>query len=105
MISFERIKLEFHDLSEDELGRWINLSLVRADGPPGAWIFQDIDVARIRLIVELRHTLEVEEQSLPVILSLVDQLYDMRRCVTRLNTALADLPAEVRSALLAKLAP
>jgi hypothetical protein len=25
--------------------------------------------------------------------------------VTRLNTALADLPAEVRSALLAKLAP
>jgi chaperone modulatory protein CbpM len=103
MISFEVIQLEFRDLTKDELGRWIDLAFVRAEGPPGEWRFQEIDVARIRLILELRHTLEIEEQSLPVILSLVDQLYDMRRRIGRLNEALADLPPEVRTALVAKL--
>jgi hypothetical protein len=36
MISFEVIQLEFRDLTKDELGRWIDLAFVRAEGPPGA---------------------------------------------------------------------
>jgi chaperone modulatory protein CbpM len=103
MMSFETVRLQFGALSEDEVGRWISAALLHADGPPGAWRFQEIDVARLRLIVELRHDLEIEEQALPVVLSLVDQIYDMRRRMLRLNEALAEVPAEVRAALVAKL--
>ncbi len=103
MISFDTIRIEFTDLDADELGRWIAAELVRAEGPAGAWAFQEIDVARIRLIRELRRELEIEERSLPVVLSLMDQLYDLRRRMARLNAAMAEVPAEVRAVLLERL--
>lgn len=99
MISLKTLKLELHELNDEELGRWIAAALVRAEGQPGAWLFEDIDVARIRLILELRRDLEIEEESLPVVLSLLDQLYDMRRQMARVNTALANLPADIRAAM------
>jgi len=99
MITFETIKLEIHGLEGEELDRWIGAELVRAEGGFGAWRFQEIDAARIRLIWALRHELEVEERSLPVVLSLLDQVYDLRRRMGRLNGALGDLPAEVRARL------
>ncbi len=99
MITFDSIKLEILGLDAEELARWIGAELVRADGPPGAWRFEEIDVARIRLILELRHELEVEERSLPIVLSLMDQLYDLRRRMARLNSALGELPEEVRAGL------
>jgi chaperone modulatory protein CbpM len=103
MITFEALKVELRDLDREELERWIEAALVRAEGNPGTWRFQDIDAARIRLILELRHDLEVEEPTLPVVLSLMDQLYDMRRQMRRLNEALMEVPPEIRAALQARL--
>ena len=79
MVTLERLRLEISGLDEAELERWIGAALVRAEGAEGARLFEEIDVARIRLIFELRHELEIEEQALPVVLSLMDQLYDLRR--------------------------
>jgi len=39
------------------------------------------------------------------VLSLVDQLYDMRRRMLRLNDALGEVPAELRARLLDRLLP
>ncbi|HQT47107.1 MAG: hypothetical protein B7X08_01650 [Acidocella sp. 20-63-7] len=103
MISFQRLQIEFQGLNPDEVERWIGAELLRAEGKPGAWEFEEIDVARLRLIFELRHELEVEEETLPVILSLVDQLYDMRRRMKRLNEALADIPEDLRARLVERL--
>ncbi|OYV41241.1 MAG: hypothetical protein B7Z81_01225 [Acidocella sp. 20-61-6] len=103
MISFDTIRIEFKDLDAEELGRWIAAELVRAEGPAGSWAFEEIDVARIRLIRELRHELEIEERSLPVVLSLMDQLYDLRRRMTRLNEAMAEVPPDIKAVLLARL--
>jgi chaperone modulatory protein CbpM len=103
MVTLERLRLEIHGLDETELERWISASLVRAEGAAGAWLFEEIDVARVRLIFELRHELEIEEPALPVVLSLIDQLYDLRRKGAQLNAALAELPADVRQAILRRL--
>ena len=103
MITFETVQLEIHGLDAAELERWIADALVRAEGSPGARKFHAIDVARIRLIKELRQELEIEEHSLPVVLSLLDQLYDLRRRTARLNTALGELPPEIRSVLFKKI--
>ncbi len=103
MISLEALRREYRDLDNEELARWIASALVRAEGPPGAWRFQEIDAARVGLILTLRHEMEVEEQSLPVVLALLDQVYDMRRRMSRLNEAFAGIPAEIRNAVLDRL--
>jgi chaperone modulatory protein CbpM len=103
MVTLDRIRRELRDLDEAELERWIDAALVRAEGAAGARLFQEIDVARIRLIFELRHELEIEEPALPVVLSLMDQLYDLRRRMVKLNAALADIPPEIRQAILRRL--
>lgn len=103
MITLEAIRVELQTLEPGELDRWIAASWVRAAGAPGAWLFEDIDVARIRLIVVLRHEMDIEERSLPVVLALLDQLYDLRRRMLRLNEAMGEMPAEIRAALLERL--
>jgi chaperone modulatory protein CbpM len=100
MISIETILLELQDLSPDDLTRWIGEELVRPEGPPGNYRFHEIDVARVRLIMELRGTLEVNETALPAVLHLLDQIYALRRQMRRLNTALAEIvPEDIRMAL------
>ena len=78
----------------------MELAWVRPDGPPGAWMFRDIDVARVRLIVELRDELSLDEDAMPTVLSLIDQLYEARRHMRALCHALAAASPEVREAVL-----
>jgi chaperone modulatory protein CbpM len=85
-----------------DLERWVELAWVRPDGEPGQWVFREIDVARVRLIVELRDGLHVEEETLPVVLSLMDQLYDTRRQLRLLHRAVEEAaPNPVHARLLA----
>jgi len=95
MIGIETIFVEFRELAPEELDRWIANRWIRPEGGPGDWRFHEIDLARLRLIVELRDTLEVNEAALPTVLSLVDQVYDMRRRMQRLNQAMAGLPPDM----------
>lgn len=101
MIAFE--SLHIAGLDEAELAHWIDAAWVRARGGCGAWQFEEVDVARIRLIHTLRHELEIGEPAMPVVLSLLDQLYELRRNAARLNAALAELPPEARLMILEKL--
>ncbi|HQT63754.1 MAG: hypothetical protein B7Z75_01900 [Acidocella sp. 20-57-95] len=101
MISFERICIEVHEVSPAELHHWIAEDLIRPRGTPDAYQFDDIDVARIRLIKTLRDELEISETALPTVLSLLDQLYEMRRHMRSLNAALENtVPADIRATLL-----
>ncbi len=49
----------------------------------GEPLFNDGDVARIQLIMDLRATMDVEAETLPILLSLLDQLYATRRQLRR----------------------
>lgn len=68
-------------------------------------VFGEVDLARAQLICELRHDLEVDEETLPLVLGLIDQLYAQRRRLSLLATALQRQPEEVRRAILADLEP
>ncbi len=102
MIRLDAVVARFPGLAPDELTLWIERRWVRAErGPDGAWRLTEVDVARVRLLVELRVTLEVTEDLIPLVLSLIDQLYDARRTVRALLAALDEQPAAVRAAVLA----
>jgi chaperone modulatory protein CbpM len=84
-----------------ELTRWIELGWVqpqrRASEEPA---FSDLDVARVCLICDLRRDLAVEEETMPLVLSLLDQLYGLRRQMNALTGALRQQPDEVQRAIM-----
>ena len=57
---------------------WVARQWVRPRREGGVVVFEEIDVARVRLIVELRDLVGVEEGGMGVVLSLLDQLHAVR---------------------------
>jgi chaperone modulatory protein CbpM len=76
--------LRISGVSAQELERWVEerLLLPEEEG------FEEVDVARARLIVELRRDFALDEEALPLVLSLLDQVYALRRQVRVLCDAL-----------------
>ena len=58
--------------------------------------FDDADVARIELICDLRQSMAIDDEAMPLVLSLLDQLYSARRLLAGVTAALGDLPAPLR---------
>ncbi len=87
-------------VARDELAIWIERQWVRPKAQEGEHYFDAADVARARLIRELAYELSIDENAMPVILSLLDQLYAMRGLVKELADAVEDLPEPARSTLL-----
>ncbi|MFC7472795.1 chaperone modulator CbpM [Dankookia sp. GCM10030260] len=86
-------------LEEAEIHRWVTLHWLRPDPDPEGWLFQPVDLARGRLIVELR-SLALDEEAMPVVLSLLDQLHATRRDLRLLRQAVEDAaPDAVRARL------
>ena len=88
MISIEILVNQMSGLQRQDVERWIAYEWVRPDSDGGHYVFQDIDVARVRLIWTLRDDMSVNEEALPVVLSLLDQLYDLRRRLRDLGETL-----------------
>ncbi len=100
MITIETLCVEVCGLTRDDVERWIERNWVRPRGGSGRYEFGDIDVARVRLILELREELRVDEEALPVVLSLLDQLYEERRRLRRVRDLLHQAGPDQRAALL-----
>jgi chaperone modulatory protein CbpM len=84
-----------------ELTQWIELGWVVPERQTGAEpAFSDLDVARVCLICDLRHDLAVEEETIPLVLSLLDQIYALRRQMNALTAAIRKQPEDVRQAIL-----
>jgi chaperone modulatory protein CbpM len=86
MISIDVLVGETSGLDRRDLDRWIANNWVRADELLGELQFHEIDVARIRLIRELRDIFDISEDALPVVLLLLDQVYDLRRLLQSLGS-------------------
>ncbi len=105
MIGIEVLVTQLSGLQRQDLERWIRNEWVRPDGRDGNYAFGEIDVARVRLIQELRDEMQVNEDALPVVLSLLDQLYDQRRRMRELGAALLrTAPEDLRRTLARHLA-
>ena len=102
MKSLTAVTRLFSDVTTSVIQDWVARGWVHVAGAsPEEWVFAEIDVARIRLIRELRIDLDVDENALPLVLSLLDQVYDLRRTLKAMARALDGQPAEVRAAVLA----
>lgn len=98
LVSFQEILTEVR-VSDGELTAWIEQRWVLPIEDGGRYFFDEADVARARLIAELRGDLEVNEEAMPVVLRLLDQVYNLRETLDDLNAAIKTLPPEVRAQL------
>jgi chaperone modulatory protein CbpM len=104
MITSEELFGLIAELRTEDLQHWIANAWVRPHGQPGTYQFEEIDVARIRLIVELHYEFRVDEEALPIVLSLLDQLHDTRRQMQRVLEIIREVvPEESRRTIHARL--
>jgi chaperone modulatory protein CbpM len=89
------------DLGEPELTAWVERGWIRPDRTGADPLFQDIDIARIRLIHDLRTSMQIEDETIPLVLSLLDQVYDLRAGLRAVLRAVEAQPEPVRQAILA----
>lgn len=68
----------FSDLSQVELVHWVEQGWVIPDAEGTVYVFGEIDVARVRLIHDLRRDMDLGEDAVPMVLSLLDQIYELR---------------------------
>ncbi|MEO8722500.1 MAG: chaperone modulator CbpM [Sphingobium sp.] len=105
MIGFDVLVTRIDGLEQDDLARWITNNWVRPDVEHGQYVFEDIDIARVHLIYELREDMDVNEAALPVVLSLLDQLYDLRRHLRTVDSAIGEIVStDVKRALAERIA-
>lgn len=82
-----------------ELRLWVQEGWVRPAGSAAGPIYDELDVARIRLLCDLRKDMSLPTDTLPVVLTLIDRLHQTRRELRALTAAIADQPDEVRRAI------
>lgn len=102
MTRIELVRL-VEGLDERELEHWIEERWVLPETAVGEAVFDEADLARAQLIRDLRELLQLDDETLPVVLSLLDQVYLLRRRLRALCTALDAQPDTVRRSIAAML--
>jgi chaperone modulatory protein CbpM len=105
VIAFEELLLHVKGLDGRELTRWVENRWVLPERRNDTWVFHEVDVARVELILEIRHEFAIDDEALPLVLGLLDQIYDLRRQLRRMCDALAAQPPEVRAGIRKALPP
>jgi len=88
--------VQVRHLSVQRLHKWIRLGWVRPDRVEGAAVFHEVDIARVRLLHDLEHELEFDEDTVPLVLSLLDQIHGLRNELRSLVAAVDEQPQDVR---------
>ena len=79
--------------------RWVARGLLRPNGTADSWTFEQIDVARVRLLAELESDIGFDQDAIETIVSLLDQVHTLRGQLDLLARAIAVQPAATREAI------
>ncbi len=96
MRSFDDI-VRLYRVDRIELTTWIDQEWVKPSRVGDRLEFDDVDEARIGLILELRRDLMVESDALGLILSLLDQVYAARQLLHTVEEAIQGLPEPLQT--------
>jgi chaperone modulatory protein CbpM len=88
------------ELNREDLDKWINDALIEAQQDAGDTVLTDTQFAKVRLICTLRYDLDVDEEILPVVLNLLDQLHETRNRLHNLSQAVLAQDEEIKSSIL-----
>ncbi len=82
-----------------ELRFWVRQGwLCPSEGEAGP-IFDELDIARVRLLCDLRKEMSLPNEAMPVVLNLIDHLHRTRRDLRALTRAIEEQPEDVRHSI------
>lgn len=95
--------LSLHDgLTVMHVERWVARGLLRPTGAD-TWSFEQVDVARARLLAELADDIGFDDDTVETVVGLVDQVHTLRGQLDLLARAIAEQPPATREAIAATL--
>lgn len=96
MIREKDIIAQYTYLERQVLLTWIEEGVIAPHRDEEGYLFDHVDESRVALACDLHYRMGLEHASLPVILSLIDQLHDARHHLRRLTRAVAEQPDAVQ---------
>ncbi len=84
--------------------RWVARGLLRPAGNADSWMFETIDVARTHLLAELTGDLGLDDETVEMVVDLIDQVHTLRGQLDLIGRAIAEQPVATREAIAAALA-
>jgi chaperone modulatory protein CbpM len=96
MIRETELIAQFTYLERHVLLAWIEEGVIAPHRDEQGYLFDQIDESRVALACDLHYRMGLEHASLPVILSLIDQLHDARHHLRKLVRAVAEQPEAVQ---------
>lgn len=85
-----------------ELRLWVREGWVQPSQGERGPVFDEVDLARVRLLCDLRKEMALPLDAVPVVLTLIDRLHQTRREYRHLMEALEELPEDVRRSVAAR---
>jgi len=85
-----------------DLRFWVREGWVRPAQGAAGLVFDKVDIARVRLLCDLKKDMLLPTDALPVVLALIDRLHQTRRELRALTQALEEQPDDVRRTVIEK---
>jgi chaperone modulatory protein CbpM len=96
MIRESELIAQFTYLERHVLLTWIEEGVIAPHRDEEGYLFDQVDESRVALAYDLHYRMGLDHPSLPVILSLIDQLHDARHHLRALTRAVAGQPETIR---------
>ena len=104
MIRESELIAQFTYLEQQVLLTWIEDGVVAPQRDEQGYMFDPVDEARVALACDLHYRMGLEHASLPVILSLIDQLHDARHHLRTLTRAVAEQSETIQQEITRRMA-
>ena len=99
MIRETQLIARYTYLERTVLITWIEEGVITPHSDAEGYLFDQVDESRVALACDLHYRMGLDHASLPVILSLVDQLHEARRHLRALTRAVRGQPNDVQQAI------
>lgn len=91
-------------VSDVQLRVWVSKDWVKPARDGTAPVFNEADVARVRLLDTLINQLELDHEATPIILSLIDQIHDLRTQMRYMSQVIEGQPDDIRRTIISLMA-
>jgi chaperone modulatory protein CbpM len=99
MMSEIEVAARFSRLEVHVLQRWVAAGWVKPRESVRGFLFDDADIARTHLIYDLSFDMELRDEELAIVLSLLDRLNSTRTILGALTAAVERQPPQIREAI------
>ena len=102
MITEAEVVARFKELNAQVLEHWIALGWLKPRREDEGFLFDDADVARTHLLCDLCYDMDLRDEEMAMVLSLMDQLNSTRTLLRAMTVAVHSQPDEIREAILTR---